>query len=169
MLDALSEACRRLQAADLLRNSRERARRRRLSTLHREPFGFPRRNAVGLYRCQVLPQPSLATRVPTSLLLAASVVGEVAGTASLRLSEGLTRPVFVVGVVLLYGGSIAIFGRVLHRGMGLGVAYGVLTASGLMAATLLSLVAFDEHLSLVQVGGILVLGVGAVLLQMDRS
>lgn len=107
--------------------------------------------------------------VPTALLLAAAVAGEVAGTASLRLSEGLTRPVFAVGVVLLYGGSIAIFGRALHRGMGLGVAYGVLTASGLIAATLLSLVAFNEDLSLVQAGGILVLGVGAVLLQMDRS
>ncbi len=117
----------------------------------------------------MLPRPSLATRVPTSLLLAVAVAGEVAGTASLRLSEGLTRPVFVVGVVLLYGGSIAIFGRVLLRGMGLGVAYGVLTASGLIAATLLSLVAFNEDLSLVQVGGILVLGVGAVLLQTDRS
>ncbi len=53
--------------------------------------------------------------------------------------------------------------------MGLGVAYGVLTASGLVAATLLSLVVFHEDLSLIQAGGILVLGVGAVLLQMDRS
>lgn len=107
--------------------------------------------------------------IPTSLLLAAAVGGEVAGTASLRLSEGLTRPVFALGVVLLYGVSIAIFGRVLHRGMGLGVAYGILTASGLIAATLLSLVAFNEDLSVVQVGGIVVLGVGAVLLQMNRS
>lgn len=87
----------------------------------------------------------------------------------MRLSEGLTRPVFAVGVVLFYGGSIAIFGRVLDRGMGLGVAYGVLTASGLVAATVLSLVVFHEDLSLVQAGGILVLGVGAVLLQMGRS
>lgn len=102
-------------------------------------------------------------------MLAAAVAGEVAGTASLRLSDGLTRPVFAVAVVLFYGVSIAIFGRVLLRGMGLGVAYGILTASGLIAATLLSLVAFGEALSLVQVGGILVLGVGAVLLQTGRS
>lgn len=109
------------------------------------------------------------TAVPTWLLLVAAIAGEVAGTASLRLSEGLTRPIFVVGVVVLYGCSIAIVGRVLHRGMGLGVAYGVLTASGLIAATVLSLVVFGEDLSLVQAGGILVLGLGTVLLQMDRA
>lgn len=53
--------------------------------------------------------------------------------------------------------------------MGLGVAYGTLTASGLIAATLLSVVAFSDDLSLLQAGAILVLGVGAALLQADRS
>ncbi|QWC85470.1 QacE family quaternary ammonium compound efflux SMR transporter [Nocardioidaceae bacterium] len=110
-----------------------------------------------------------AARLPTWLLLTAAVAGEVAGTASLRLSEGLTRPVFTLGVVLLYGASIAIFGRVLGRGMSLGVAYGTITASGLVAATLLSAVAFDDRLSVVHVIGILVLGTGAVLLQVDRA
>ena len=76
-------------------------------------------------------------RGPTWVLVAVAAAGEVAGTASLRLSEGLTRPLFVVGVVVLYCASIAVFGRVLGRGLELGVAYGVLTSSGLAGATLL--------------------------------
>lgn len=103
------------------------------------------------------------------MLLSMAVAGEVAGTASLRLSEGLTRPAFVLGVVVLYGASIAVVGAVLHRGMGLGVAYGTLTASGLIAATLLSVLVFHDDLSLLQAAAIGVLGVGAVLLQAGRS
>lgn len=105
---------------------------------------------------------------PTSLLLVVAIAGEVCGTAALRLSEGLTHPWAVVAVVCGYGGSIAVMGRVLTRGMALGVAYGTLTAAGLVAATLLSVVAFGDDLSLVQLAGILVLGAGAVLLQTGR-
>lgn len=107
--------------------------------------------------------------VPTWALLAVAIAGEVAGTASLRLSEGLTRPLFVTGVVVLYGMSIAVLGKVLNRGMGLGVAYGTLTASGMIAATLLSVFVFSEDLSLIQAAAIGVLGVGAVLMQCGRS
>ncbi len=116
-----------------------------------------------------MPEGSPLDRFPTWLLLAIAVAGEVAGTASLRLSEGMTRPGFAIGVVALYGGSIAIFGRVLVRGIALGVAYGVLTATGLIAAAGLSVVAFGEPLTLVQAGGIVVLGAGIWLLQRDAA
>ncbi len=116
-----------------------------------------------------MPEGSLLGRVPTWFLLSVAVAGEVAGTASLRLSEGMTRPGFAIGVVVLYGGSIAIFGQVLVRGIPLGVAYGVLTATGLVAAAGLSIVAFGEPLTLLQVGGIVLLGTGAWLLQRDAG
>ncbi len=109
-----------------------------------------------------------APRVPIGFLLAVAIAGEVAGTASLRLSEGLSRPLFALGVVACYGSSIAIMGRILSRGMAMGVAYGTLTGVGLIAATLLSLVAFGDTLSSVQVAGIAVLAIGAGLLQVDR-
>lgn len=102
-------------------------------------------------------------------MLAVAIAGEVAGTAALRLSEGMTRPLLAASVVFFYGGSITIMGRVLKRGMGLGVAYGLLTATGLIAATLLSVAAFGDDLTMVQIGGLVALGTGAVLLQVGRS
>lgn len=108
-------------------------------------------------------------QVPTTLLLLLAIAGEVAGTASLRLSEGLERPWFVAGVMLCYGTSIMILGRVLIRGIPLGVAYGLLTAAGLVAATVLSAGVFGDRLGPTQIGGIVVLGVGAWLLQIERA
>ena len=64
--------------------------------------------------------------VPSRALLAGAVVTEVAGTASLRLSDGFTRPLFALGVLAGYAISIVLFARVLDRGVGLGLAYGTL-------------------------------------------
>jgi small multidrug resistance pump len=61
------------------------------------------------------------------------------------------------------------FGRALERGMRLGVGYGTLTSCGLAAATLASVVLFDDAVSAVQLVGIVVIGVGAVLLQTGSS
>ncbi len=110
-----------------------------------------------------------AATTPTWVLLLLAVAGEVLGTASLRLSDGLTRPVFAVGVVACYGASIAVFGQVLDRGTELGVAYGTLTGTGLAAATLLSVAVFGDALGDLQVAGIAVLGVGVWLLQQEPA
>jgi small multidrug resistance pump len=110
-----------------------------------------------------------AVSVPTWLLLVIAIAGEVAGTAALRLSDGLTRPLLALAVGCCYSGSIAVMGRILKRGTSLGVAYGLLTACGLIAATGLSLAAFGDSLTVLQVAGVGVLGAGAWLLQVERT
>ena len=104
--------------------------------------------------------------VPPWLLLLGAIATEVAGTASLRLSEGLTRPLPVLGVLIGYTLSLVWFARVLDRGVGLGVAYGTLTASGLLAATGLSAWVFGEAISWVQLTGVTVLLGGLLALQL---
>ena len=106
------------------------------------------------------------TSVPWWALLLGAVATEVAGTASLRLSEGFTRPVFALGVLAGYAVSIVLFARVLDRGVGLGLAYGTLTATGLLAATGLSALAFGEPVSAIQLGGLLLLLAGLLALQL---
>ena len=105
---------------------------------------------------------------PWWVLLLGAVTTEVAGTASLRLSEGFTRPVFAVGVLAGYAVSIVLFARVLDRGIGLGLAYGTLTATGLLAATALSALAFGEPVSGTQLVGLGLLGAGLLALQLPR-
>lgn len=104
--------------------------------------------------------------MPPAVLLLGAIGAEVAGTACLRLSDGLAHPWPAAGVFAGYAVAIVLFARVLERGVGLGVAYGTLTATGLVAATGLSVLAFGEPISAVQVAGVLVLLAGVLTLQL---
>lgn len=98
-----------------------------------------------------------------------STLFEVAGTASLRLSDGLTRPLPAAGVMVGYAAAIVLFARVLDRGVGLGVAYGTVTASGLLGATVLSVSAFDEPMSWEQGVALLMILGGLLALQLPAG
>ncbi|GAB2931971.1 hypothetical protein GCM10027047_30420 [Rhodococcus aerolatus] len=104
------------------------------------------------------------TSFPPWLLLALAVAGEVLGTLCLRASAGFTHALPAVGVLVAYGVSLPLFARAVSGGLGLGVAYGTLTASGLAAAALLSTLVFDEPLTAVQVVGLALLAAGTVVM-----
>ncbi|HWN29621.1 MAG TPA: SMR family transporter [Actinomycetospora sp.] len=99
------------------------------------------------------------------VLLGAAIVSEVVGTMSLPASDGLTRPLPSLGVVVGYAGAIVLFTRALRHGLTLGIAYGTLTGFGLASATVLGAVVLGEHLSLVQGAGLALIVGGALLLQ----
>lgn len=107
--------------------------------------------------------------LPSRLLLVLAIASEVAGTLCLRASDGFTRPVPALGVLLGYGISLVFFARSISSGIGLGVAYGTLTGCGLAAAALLSALVFNEPLTLVQILGIVVLAVGVIALIRRRA
>ena len=107
--------------------------------------------------------------LPSGALLAIAIALEVAGTLCLRVSEGFTQPLSAIGVLLGYGVSLVFFAWALSGGLGLGVAYGTLTACGLAAAALLSAFLFGESLGVVQVVGLIVLAAGVVALTCRRA
>lgn len=89
---------------------------------------------------------------------------EISGTLSLPASEGFTRVPGTVGVLVGYAAAILLFSRALDHGLPLGIAYGLVTGCGLVAATALSVALLGEPLTAVRGAGlVLVLG-GAVLL-----
>lgn len=94
--------------------------------------------------------------------LAGAILAEVTATLFLRYSAGLTR----IGptVVVLAGYGFAFYGlsQALVRGMALGVAYGVWSACGVALIAVVGAVVLGEHLTWVQVAG-LVLIIGGVL------
>lgn len=100
--------------------------------------------------------------MPAAVLLALAILLEVGGTVSLRLSEGFTRLVPSVLVVIGYLGAFALLARVLESGMPLGVAYGVWAAAGVALVAIIGAVFLGDGLTAVQVGGI-VLVIGGVL------
>lgn len=103
------------------------------------------------------------------VLLALAVAGEVVGTLCLRASAGFTDALPAAGVLVAYGVSLPLFARAVSGGLGLGVAYGALTASGLAAAALLGTLVFDEPVTVAQVLGLVLLAVGTVVMTRRRT
>ncbi len=99
-------------------------------------------------------------------LLLGAVLTEVAGTLALRVSDGFTAPLPTVGTLAGYAVSLWLLARALHGGgLTLGAAYATLTGLGLAAATAASTFLFGDPLTAVQVGGLLILGAGVVVVQ----
>ncbi|RZT85921.1 small multidrug resistance pump [Pseudonocardia sediminis] len=100
--------------------------------------------------------------MPAAVLLAFAILLEVAGTVSLRLSEGFTKLVPSIVVVIGYLGAFALLSQVLKMGMPLGVAYGIWAAAGVALVAIIGAVFLGDGLTGVQIGGI-VLVIGGVL------
>jgi small multidrug resistance pump len=94
--------------------------------------------------------------------LAAAIIAEVTGTIALRLSEGFSRLVPSIVVIIGYGVAFVALSQALVRGMPVGVAYGVWSALGVTLVAIIGAVFLGESLSWVQVGGI-ALVIGGVL------
>jgi small multidrug resistance pump len=94
--------------------------------------------------------------------LAVAIAAEVSGTVALKLSEGFTRIVPSVVVVLGYGLAFYGLSQALARGLPLGVAYGTWAAAGVALVAIIGAAFLGEGLTWVQIGGI-ALVIGGVL------
>lgn len=100
-------------------------------------------------------------------LLAGAIGAEV--TASLSLKAALDAPAWYVVVVVGYVASFVLLGLVLRAGMPLGVAYGVWGATGVAATALLSAVLFGEPLTPVMLGGLVLIIVGVLCVELGSQ
>ncbi|MFE0752118.1 DMT family transporter [Gordonia sp. NPDC058843] len=99
----------------------------------------------------------------TWLMLIAAIASEVAATLSLKGSQ--TEPVLYVVVVIGYTIAFVLLAGVLKRGMGVGVAYGIWSASGVALTAVLATWIFDEPFGVVMGIGILCIVIGVVLVE----
>ncbi len=100
--------------------------------------------------------------MPAAVFLALAILSEVVATVSLRLSDGLSRLVPSIVVVVGYAASFLLLSRALVGGIPLGVAYGVWAAAGVALVALIGAVFLGDGLTLVQLAGI-ALVIGGVL------
>jgi small multidrug resistance pump len=98
----------------------------------------------------------------TYLLLAIAIAAEVVATVSLRLSEGFTKLVPSILVVVGYLGAFTVLAFVLKRGLPVAVAYAIWSAAGVALVATIGALFMDERLTAVQVAG-LVLVIGGVV------
>ncbi|MBY8861523.1 MULTISPECIES: DMT family transporter [Nocardia] len=105
----------------------------------------------------------------TFLLLALAIVSEVSATVSLKLSEGFTRLVPSIVVVIGYLAAFFFLSQALKRGMSIAVAYGIWSAIGVAAVAAIGAMFLRETLSLIQLGGIALVILGVLALELGRA
>lgn len=103
------------------------------------------------------------------LLLAVAIVCEVIGTLALKMSDGFTKLVPTIFVVLGYLGAFISLGTGLSKGLSMGVAYGVWAGAGTALVALAGIVLFKEQINAWGFLGIALIIVGVVLLEMNSS
>ena len=98
-------------------------------------------------------------------LLIAAIVAEVGGTTCLKLSDGFSRLIPSLGVVLLYPISFAFLAIVL-RSIDVGVAYAIWSGLGTAIVAMIGILVFGEPLSAARLLSLGFIVVGIVGLQL---
>ena len=102
------------------------------------------------------------------LVLAVAIACEVAGTIFMKLSESLTKWIWIPPMLVAY--ILALLGLALAlRTIEVGIAYAVWAACGTALIALVGIVFFDESLSLIKIVAILLVIAGVVGLNLADS
>lgn len=102
------------------------------------------------------------------IILMAAIVCEVIGTTCMKLSDGFTKVVPVVGMCLFYAISFAALGLTL-KNIEVGIAYAVWSGVGTALIALIGIMCFHEGITVMKVGGILLVVSGAVILNLASA
>lgn len=105
----------------------------------------------------------------TFLYLALAIVSEISATVSLKLSDGFSKVVPSIVVVIGYVAAFFFLSQALKRGMAIGVAYGIWSAIGVAAVATIGALFLDERLTLIQVGGIALVILGVLALELGGA
>lgn len=101
--------------------------------------------------------------------LVGAIVSEVTATVSLKLSDGFSRLLPSVLVVIGYGAAFVLLALVLKRGMPLGLAYGIWAAAGVALVALVGAVFLGEGLSGIQIVGLVFVAGGVLALELGAQ
>ena len=97
------------------------------------------------------------------VVLGTAILAEVIGTTSLKLSQGFSRPLPSLGVLVGYGAAFYFLSLALED-LPVGVVYGTWAALGIVAIAAIGVVAFDEPVDLAGIVGIGLIIVGVYCL-----
>lgn len=103
------------------------------------------------------------------LFLVGAIVSEVTATVSLKVSDGFSKLVPSVLVVIGYGAAFVLLALVLKKGMPLGLAYGIWAAAGVALVALVGAVFLDEGLSAIQIVGLVLVAGGVLALELGAQ
>nr|WP_246232686.1 SMR family transporter [Nakamurella aerolata] len=101
-------------------------------------------------------------------MLAGAIALEVTATLALKAlnADGVTRWGWLVPVIVGYLGAFLLLAQVLRRGMGVGTAYAIWAATGVVLTAVLGALFFGEALGWRGATGIALIAVGVALLEL---
>ena len=104
------------------------------------------------------------------VLLAAGILAELCGTTALKLSEGFSKPLPSLGVLVGYGLAFYFVSLTLEE-LPLGLVYGTWAALGIVGVTAIGVVGFGERLDAAGAVGValIVAGVYAINVVSEMS
>jgi small multidrug resistance pump len=97
------------------------------------------------------------------VVLGTAILAEVIGTTSLKLSQGFSRPLPSLGVLVGYGAAFYLLSLALED-LPVGVVYGTWAALGIVAIAAIGVVAFEEPVDIAGIVGIGLIIVGVYCL-----
>lgn len=97
------------------------------------------------------------------VLLGSAILAEVIGTTSLKLSQGFSRPLPSLGVLLGYGVAFYLLSLTLEE-LPVGVVYATWAALGIVCIAAIGVVAFNEQVDVAGVVGISLIIAGVYVL-----
>jgi small multidrug resistance pump len=99
------------------------------------------------------------------LLLAAAILFEVVGTIVLKFSDGFTRLWPAAGTLVMYGISFVLLAQTLKT-VPVGTAYAIWSAAGTALIAAIGVVFLGESATVARLGGIALVIVGVVILNL---
>ncbi|WP_243291586.1 multidrug efflux SMR transporter [Bacillus sp. FJAT-47783] len=102
------------------------------------------------------------------ILLAVTILLEVAGTISMKLSNGLTKLVPSIGIFVFYGFCFAIFALVVKK-IDLSIAYAIWSGVGTMLVFVVGVLVFKESFSWIKLLSILLIIAGVIGLKVSDT
>lgn len=103
------------------------------------------------------------------LLLALAIGAEVVATLALKLSDGFTKLIPSIIVVVGYLVSFGALGLGLSKGLPMGVSYGIWAGTGTALVAVLGIFLFGEKITPWGFIGIALIIVGVVLLELNSG
>jgi len=102
------------------------------------------------------------------LYLLVAIVLEVAGTTSMKLSEGFTKTIPSIAMFVFYILSLVALTFALRK-FDMSMAYAIWAGLGTALITIVSIVYFKESISLIKVGSIALIIIGVVGLHLSNK
>ena len=102
------------------------------------------------------------------LILCLSIALEVCGTVCLKLSDGMSRPLPILGVVLFYLSALALMSTSL-KSLEIGIVYAIWAAAGTALIAIIGIVFFGESIASGKIVGLAFVIAGVVLLKVSNS